>query len=71
MVRADKSLYVSLAERRCSKHIIRHRKYAAPEKREHANRTVCDAFKAVLFPIIRLFQRAQGFFSSSSFSSFP
>lgn len=32
MVRADNGLYVSLAERRCSKHIIRHRKYAAPER---------------------------------------
>lgn len=32
MVRADNGLYVSLAERRCSKHIIRHRKYAASER---------------------------------------
>lgn len=31
MVRADNLLYVSLAQR-CHKHIIRRRKYAAPEK---------------------------------------
>lgn len=33
MVWVDRSLYVSLAERRCNReHIVRHREYAAPEE---------------------------------------
>lgn len=32
MVRADNLLYVSLAQRKGNKHIVRRRKYAAPEK---------------------------------------
>ena len=56
MVWADGLLYVSLAPRRCNKHIIRHRKYAAAEKRECANLTAWDTFKAAHFPTEPLFQ---------------
>ena len=56
MVRDDDLLYVSLAKRRCNKHIIRHRKYAALEK-GRANRTARDAFKAAHFSTKPLFRR--------------
>ena len=62
MLRADDLLYASLAERRCNKHIIRHRKYAALGK-GRANRTASDTFKAAHFSTKPLFRRVSGFFS--------
>ena len=66
MLRADDLLYASLAERRCNKHIIRHRKYAALGK-GRANRTASDTFKAAHFSTKPLFRRVSVFF----FFSFP
>lgn len=54
MVPDDDLLYVSLAKRRCNKHIIRHRKYAALEK-GRTNRTAVTLSKLHIFPLNRCF----------------
>lgn len=61
MVPDDDLLYVSLAKRRCNKHIIRHRKYAALEK-GRTNRTAVMLSKLHIFPLNRCFGELVFFF---------
>lgn len=61
MVGADNWLCVSLAERRCSKHIIRHRKYAAPERGGMHIGLPAMLSKLHIFPLNCYFRGLKGF----------